>query len=206
MRSTTPRTFATALMLAGILAMPALAETSEPVAWRVDPNHSQVGFTVNHFFTPVSGTFDELEADLQYDPQNPEASRVTVKIPVASVDTRNDRRDNHLRSPDFFEAETYPYITFESEGVKANGDERLAVTGTLTIKGEPRRVTLPVEVLGIKEFSAEMAERMGATQVASFRAELAIDRTDYGVGVGNWASDAVVGKPVTIEILIEAKR
>jgi polyisoprenoid-binding protein YceI len=193
-----------ALLVAGVATTPLPAESPEVPAWNVDPNHSEIGFSVHHFFTPVTGTFDAFEATLRYDPENPEASRVTAKIPVASINTRNERRDSHLKSPDFFAAEAHPHIIFESEGVKASSPGRLAVTGTLTIKDRSQRVILPVEVLGIKELPEAMQERMGAAKVASFRATLTVDRADFGVGVGNWASDAVVGEQVEIQILIEA--
>jgi polyisoprenoid-binding protein YceI len=185
-------------------ASPAPAAAAEP--WSVDPAHSRVSFAVNHFFTPVRGSFDEFDVTLLYDPQNPSASKVTAKIPIASVETANSMRDDHLRSADWFEADKHPYMTFESSSVRAAGDSRLLATGTLAIKGISRQVTIPIQVLGIQDVPAEMQAMIGAKQVASFKATTSLDRNDYEVGVGSWAGTMVVGKAVDIEILIEAQR
>jgi polyisoprenoid-binding protein YceI len=174
--------------------------------WTLDPAHTKVGFAVNHFFTPVLGSFDEFDVTLLYDPQNPAASKVTAKIPVASVATASPRRDDHLRSGDWLEAERHPYMTFESSSVRAAGEGRLLATGTLTIKGISRRVTLPIEILGVQDIPAEMQPMVGARQVASFRATASINRNDYQVGVGDWAGTMVVGDAVEIEILAEAHK
>lgn len=175
--------------------------------WNVDGAHSAVTFSVRHFFTPVQGQFDQLEAQLAYDPAAPENSSVRVRIPVASINTSNESRDGHLKSADFFEAETYPDITFVSEGVTKVSDTELLVHGSLTIKDQTRKVDLPVTVLGITDLAPEMQEMFGGIkQVASFEAKLTLDRRDFGVGVGNWAATAVVGKDVEITIAVEANR
>lgn len=174
-------------------------------SWNVDTGHSEVNFKVNHFFTPVSGTFDEFEIELSYDADNPAASSVAVTIPVASVNTNNERRDGHLRSGDFFEAEEHGEITFKSTSVRVADDGQLIATGPLTIKGVAQEIELPITLLGIQEIPAEMQERMGGvSKVASFKATTAIDRGDFGVGTGNWAATLVVGAEVGVEILVEA--
>jgi polyisoprenoid-binding protein YceI len=196
-------TLRTAALAAALLLTAAAAAAD---TWSIDPAHSQVSFAVNHFFTPVRGDFEQFDVTLAYDPQDPSASRVTAKIPVASVDTGNGMRDNHLRSADWFEADKHPYMTFESSSVRAAADGKLLATGTLTLKGVSRRVTLPIEVLGVKDIPAEMQEMVGARQVASFKATTSLDRNDYEVGVGSWAGTAVVGDSVDVEILLEAHR
>jgi polyisoprenoid-binding protein YceI len=118
----------------------------------------------------------------------------------------NAKRDDHLRSADWFEADAHPYLTFESSSVRAQGDGRLFADGTLTIKGVARRVTLPIEILGVRDIPAEMQPMVGAKQVASFKATASLDRNDYEVGVGSWAGTMVVGDAVDIEILLEAHR
>jgi polyisoprenoid-binding protein YceI len=173
--------------------------------WHVDPNHSQVSFSVKHFLTPVEGKFDEFDIALDYDPENPTASSVVVTIPVASVNTGNERRDGHLRTADFFDAGTYPEITFKSTSVKAEGD-RLIATGPLTIRGVTREIELPITLLGVQELPEGMREMFGgATLVAGFRAETSIERGDFGVGSGSWAATVMVGGTVDIEILVEAR-
>ncbi len=199
----------TSILRGGTLAAAALtaaaAPAAAPMTWTVDADHTTVGFSVQHFFTPVEGQFDDFEVDLQYDAENPPASTVTARIAVASVNTNNDRRDQHLMSGDFFEAEAHPAITFESTSVRADGDQGLVATGDLTIKGVTREVELPITLLGIQDIPAEMQEMLGGAQrIASFHASLSIDRGDFGVGTGNWAATLVVGGQVDIDIAVEA--
>jgi len=183
------------------------ARHPEAEAWNVDKSHTQIGFSVRHFFTPVTGTFQDYEIDLMFDPQAPENSSVTVTIDVASVDTNNERRDNHLRSSDFFDAETYPTMTFESASVRQVGENQFVATGPLTIKDTSREVELAIELLGIQPLPPEMQEMMGGvTQVASFQASTQIDRREYEVGVANWAQTVIVGGEVDIQIALEANQ
>lgn len=196
-------------LLAGaalLLAPLTLAAAPDALSWNVDGAHSAVTFSVRHFFTPVKGQFDTFEAQLAYDPTSPETASVRVTIPVASINTSNERRDNHLKSPDFFEAEKYPTITFVSESVTKVGENQLIVRGPLTIKDQTRQIELPVTVLGIMDMPEQMRRPNGPTKVAGFEARLTLDRGDFGVGVGNWAATAVVGKDVEITIAIEANR
>ena len=175
--------------------------------WNVDTTHSAVEFSVKHFFTPVRGKFDRYEAELAYDPENPGESSVSVRIDVTSINTGNEDRDKHLLSGDFFNAEEYPEITFVSDEVRVEGDDRLVLAGPLTIKDETRRVELPITLQGVKELPAEMQEMFGGIeQVASFTGSTKLDRSDYGVGVGSWAAALVVGHEVSIDITIEANR
>ncbi len=184
-----------------------VAAQSEPTSWALDPAHTEVKFAVNHFFTPVTGKFEEFEAKLQYDPENPSKSSVEVTIPVASVNTGNSMRDDHLRTADWFEVEKHPYITFKSTSVRATDSGGLVARGPLTIKGVARQVELPIALLGRQPIPAPMQEMMGGAQeVASFQASTAVDRGDFGVGVGSWAATMVVGGEVEIEILAEAHR
>lgn len=192
---------ALALTLLTIAAAPA------PMDWNVDVPHTGIEFSVRHFFTPVSGHFTDYEIDLSYDPHDPAQSSVQVRIDVASVNTGNDRRDDHLLSGDFFEADRYPHITFTSKRVRAAGRDRFVATGDLTIKDVTREVDLPITVLGVMDVPAEMKEMLGGiSEIASFQTELRIDRSDYGVGTGSWAEAAVVGHDVDIEIALEANR
>ncbi len=175
--------------------------------WNVDTAHSAVEFTAKHFFTPVRGKFDRYEIDLAYDPENPGESRVEVRIDVSSIDTGNEDRNAHLLSGDFFDAGTYPEITFESDEVRVVDERRLVVSGPLTIKDRTHRIELDVTLEGVKELPAEMQEAFGGIeQVAGFTASTRLDRTDYGVGVGSWAAALVVGHGVDINLAVEANR
>lgn len=175
--------------------------------WVPDPAHTEVKFTVNHFFTPVTGSFDDFDLSLEYDPENPENSSVEARIAVASVNTGNEQRDDHLRTADFFAAEEHPYITFRSTSVRESGDGALVARGPLTIRGTTREIELPIRLLGVQPIPAEMREMLGgALEIASFRASTSLDRGDFGVGTGSWAATLVVGGEVDIEILVEAHR
>ncbi len=201
------KSFFTATLAALILVTGAITTTATtaPPAWRVDDPHTQVSFSVKHFFTPVDGTFDDFEIDLDYDADHPARSTVTARIKVASINTGNERRDNHLRSDDWFSADEYPYITFESHSIRKAGKDRLIADGTLTIKGQSQPVKLEIGLLGTRQIPEPMQEMLGgAVQVASFQAHTVIDRGDFEIGVGSWAGNMVVGDEITITLLVEA--
>lgn len=197
--------------VAGLLALALIASQVIAVAaptegtWSTDAAHTEINFSVKHFFTPVSGSFGDYEIDLDYNAEQPDKSSVEARIKVASIDTGNEKRDNHLRSGDWFEADEHPYITFKSTSVRQAGKDKLIASGPLTIKGKSQQVELPITLLGQQMIPEQMQPMMGGTkEVASFQASTAIDRSDFGVGVGNWAATMVVGGEVNIEILLEA--
>ena len=186
-----------------VVALSALmiAAAPGPMTWNVDVPHTGIEFSVKHFFTPVTGQFDDYRIDLEFDREQPAHSTVSVRIDVASVNTGDERRDEHLLSGDFFEADKYPYITFESEQVWQTDTDELLARGNLTIKD------LPIKILGVMDVPGEMQEMLGGvTEIASFSTDLRIDRSDYGVGVGSWAAALVVGHEVDIAIAVEANR
>ena len=111
------------------LSVLSVAARPAPTPWNVDTAHTTVSYSVRHFFTPVQGQFDRFEVDLVYDRVAPEQSTVRVTIPVASINTGNERRDTHLRSGDFFEVDKHPNITFVSERVTRVSDSRCATNG-----------------------------------------------------------------------------
>lgn len=189
------------------LATLTIAAGPAPMEWNVDETHTGIGFSVKHFFTPVKGQFDDYEIDLVFDRENPANSSVEVRIDVKSVNTGNERRDEHLLSADFFDAERYPHITFTSDEVRRVSATEIVVRGPLTIRDQTRTVELPISILGVKDIPDEMREMLGGVEhVASFEARLNIDRGDYGVGSGSWAAAAVVGHEVDIDVVVEANR
>lgn len=165
-------------------------------AWTVDKSHSNVDFEVRHFFTPVNGTFNDYTATVNFDPANLEESMIDVEIMVSSIDTRNERRDGHLRTADFFNAEKYPKITFKSDKIESKGDNKFVAHGELTIKDVTKKIEMPFTLLGVMDHP-----RGG--KVAGITSEFVIDRNIYGVGTGDWVSDAVVGKEVTAKLNLE---
>ena len=186
--------------LAAALSMIAATPTSvaDPI-WNVDANHTEINFSVKHFFTPVTGTFTDYTIDLQYDAAAPENSSISLVAQVASVNTGNEKRDAHLQSGDFFEAEAFPELTFQSTSVREVSPGNLVATGDLTIKGNTKSIDLPITVLGVAEIPEDMREMLGGVvRVGSFAAETQIQRRDFGVGVGSWAATMVVGGDVDI--------
>ena len=193
-----------ALAIALVASLAPNADAGTKSGWAANAPHTEINFSVNHFFTPVTGSFGDYEIDLDYDAENPEESTVEVSISVASIDTGNEKRDNHLRTADWFEADQYPQITFKSTSVRQVGDNQLVASGPLTIKGQSHQIELPITLLGQRMIPEKMQPMIGAKEVASFQAATSIDRANFGVGVDDWAGTMVVGGEVEIEILLEA--
>jgi polyisoprenoid-binding protein YceI len=166
--------------------------------WVIDPVHSEVGFTVRHLMvSKVKGTFKAFEGTIRI-AENQLDSRVEARIEAFSVDTRDENRDNHLRSSDFFEVENHPYITFVSTSVRPDHHDYV-VTGDLTIRGVTRSVELALEFNGVSP------DPWGGTR-AGFSASTEISRSDYGIEF-NMPLDGggvVVGDKIKINLEIEA--
>ena len=167
--------------------------------WEIDASHSGVHFSVRHLVVAkVRGRFTTFTGTLAFDEAAPERSSVEVRIDVGSINTGVDQRDAHLRSPDFFDAEKFPVISFVSRRVTRAADG-FRVTGDLTIRGITREVVLPVEYAG------HTKDPWGGER-AGFTARLAIERKDFGL---TWnqlleAGGVAVGDKVEIELEIEA--
>ncbi len=192
------------LAAALLLVAATTAPTLNAPEWKVDKSHSAINFNVKHFFTPVHGSFGDYDIALTFDAENLDESKIDVTIEVASVDTRNEKRNNHLMSGDFFNAEKYPTIKFSSESIKSTGDNAFVAMGKLTIRDVTKDFELPFTLLGVAELEGDMAERMGTAAIASFHATASLNRNDFGVGSGSWAATAVVGGTVNIDIAVEA--
>lgn len=168
--------------------------------WNFDPAHSEIGFKVRHMmFSKVSGLFEDWEGDFQFDPENPADTAATVDIDVASVNTRNEDRDNHLRSGDFFDVENHPKIHFESTDVTHEKDSKLTIVGNLTIRGTTQAVSLDVDYHG-KAIDPWGNDRVG------FSATTTLNRKDFGL-TWNQALEAggvLVGDKVEVELQVQA--
>ncbi len=183
------------LALAAFAATPALAADTLVV----DPNHSRAGFQIRHLLSTVHGRFGVFEGVIAMDRRQPAASSVTFTIDAASIDTDVADRDRHLRSPDFFDVEKYPTITFTSSAVRPTGKDRYDVTGTLTMRGVAKTITLPVTYLG------EAKDPWGGTR-AGFTTAVTLDRKDFGI-VWNKALDAggvLLGDEVKVVVDLQA--
>ncbi|NBW70026.1 MAG: polyisoprenoid-binding protein [Bacteroidetes bacterium] len=166
--------------------------------WNLDKTHSAISFEARHFFTSVPGAFEEYEANIAFDPENLEESSLSVSIDVASINTKNERRDGHLMTADFFEAETYPNISFTSEKIVSTGDNNFEAHGKLTIKEVTTDFVMPFTLLGVMD--SPFQEN---TLIAGFTSEFSLMRNDYGVGTGDWVSDAIIGDEIKVKVDVE---
>jgi polyisoprenoid-binding protein YceI len=189
----TPRRIAAALAL--LASLPAFAADT----YKIDPVHSSVGFRVTHLLvTKVNGRFTKFSGAITVDQANLAKSSVDVAIETDSIRTDNDTRDNHLRTPDFFDAAKYPAITFKSTSVKQVAPDQLDVTGTLTIKGVSKTVVVPVK-------NWITAPGMAPNSMnAGLEATLKIDRSEFNVGISKF--DAVISKDVELNLTVEANK
>jgi polyisoprenoid-binding protein YceI len=163
--------------------------------YTIDQSHSEVGFQVRHLLSKVRGRFTAFDGTIRADWARPANSSVEFTIDAKSINTDNERRDNHLRSADFFEVEKFPQITFKSTSVKATGERTFDVTGNLTMHGVTKVVTLPVV------FAGKIKDGRGKTRGA-FETALTLKRSDYGI-TWNRALDAggyLLDDDVNIEI------
>ena len=170
--------------------------------WSIDPAHSRIGFHVRHLMiSNVHGRFEKWDGLLEFDPDHSTQSRVHVKIDAASIDTRELQRDAHLRSPEFFDVENHPTITFETSEIERHTLDDYEVVGTLTIRGITRRVLL--DVLR----SQVIVDHTGQQRVA-FAVSGTISRKDFGL---TWnfvleTGGVMVGDKVTIDAELEVVR
>ena len=152
------------------MSIDVLSSTSIPAGtWSIDPSHSEVGFTARHLMSKVRGLFEKFEGTIV----TGDAPSATARIDLNSINTRDENRDAHLRSGDFFDVENNGPMTFASTGVQAGG-RGLLVTGDLSLKGVTRSITLDVEVLGSE------GDPWGGTRVG-FEGTATISRKEFGV-------------------------
>jgi polyisoprenoid-binding protein YceI len=167
--------------------------------YKIDKAHSEVAFQVRHLLTKVRGRFTDFEGSILYNEANPEQSSVTFTIQAGSIDTAEPDRDKHLRTPDFFDVETFPTLTFQSSRITKRGPETYDVTGTLIMHGVSKELVLPVAHMG-KAKDPWGGDRLG------FEAETTLNRKDFGL---NWnamleAGGFLVGDEVKVSIEIQA--
>ncbi|HET9897989.1 MAG TPA: YceI family protein [Streptosporangiaceae bacterium] len=168
--------------------------------WAIDAVHSEVGFSVRHMMvSKVRGKFTKFAGEL-VTAENPLESSVTAEIDLASIDTGSDQRDGHLRSPDFFDTDNHPQMTYRSTGLRPDGDDFI-LDGELTLKGITRSVPLKLELNGFGP------DAYGGTR-AGFTAKGQINRADFGV---TWnaaieGGGVVVADKVDLHLEVEAVR
>ena len=163
----------TSLVLTVFAALPLLAQAPATETFTADKNHSTAIFKVRHMMANVVGQFRDFNANVDIDRANPEKSSVEFTIQATSIDTGNPNRDNHLRSPDFFDVAKYPTITFKSTAVTPKSKTEFEVAGDLIMHGVTQHVKLPVTFLGFA--------KTAKGEKAGFEIETKLNRKDYNV-------------------------
>ncbi len=168
--------------------------------WEFDPSHTRIGFSARHaMVTTVRGSFNEIEGHVHADLEDMTKSTATVRLKAASIDTRNEQRDTHLRSADFFDADKWPDLLFESTSIEEVEDRAYIVNGNLTIRDVTRPVSIPLELIGVQ------ADATGAIR-AGFEGSRRINRRDFGLewNVALDAGGVLVSEKISLEFEISA--
>jgi polyisoprenoid-binding protein YceI len=187
-----------AITIALIVALPVLANAD---TWQIDPPHTNVEFSVQHMMiSNVKGQFQKTSGTITVNGNDPTSAKIDATIDASSIDTRVDKRDMHLKSPEFLDVAKYPTITFKSTKVEADGPGKWKVTGDLTLHGVTKPVVLEVESSG-----TPIHDPMGDTR-AGASATTKIKRGDFGL---TWnkvleSGGVMVGDEVAISIDVEA--
>jgi polyisoprenoid-binding protein YceI len=182
-----------------VFALAAASLQAEPTNWKIDTSHSAAQFSVKHMMvSTVRGHFGTMTGTVVYDAANPAATKIDATVDVTTIDTRNEKRDAHLKSADFFEAEKFPQMTFKSKSVKPAGAGKMMMTGDLTIRGTTKEVVFEVEG-PTAPVNTGRGMKMGAVATAK------INRKDFGM---TWSraietGGVVVGDEVTLTIDIQ---
>lgn len=181
-----------ALVIATTLAgFSGVVQAADP--WVVEANDSEIEFTGTQLGAAFEGKFESFTAEIVFSPDDLAGSSVKVLIDIASVNTSNADRDSQIVSPDWFDAAQWPTAKFATKSFREVAPGKYEAVANLTIRDVTREVTLPFDL----EIEGNEAEAKGA---------VTINRTDFGVGQGQWADTSQVGDAVTIEIEIEARR
>jgi len=177
-------------------------QTASISIWQIDSSHSVAEFAVKHLvFATAKGRFGGMSGTIQLDEADPSRSKAAVEIDAATVDSRDEKRDAHLRSAEFFDVENHPTLSFQSTRVEAAGDGTLTATGNLTMRGVSRPVTLAVSYNG-------RGTNPWGQEVISYSGRTEVNRKDWGL---EWnapleAGGVLVADTVQIALEIEAAR
>lgn len=183
--------FRALLAILALASLPALAQD----VYKIDPVHSEVSFKVGHLLAKVSGRFTKFAGTIKVDTTDISKSSVEVSIEAASLTTDNESRDKHLKSPDFFDVEKFPTITFKSTAVKEVAKGKLEITGDFTLHGVTKRITFPISNAGTQP------GMQPGTVIAGFvDGALSLNRNEYGIKT----FPGVVGEMVAISLNVEA--
>lgn len=190
------RTRTTALCGA-LVTIVLLAPAARAASYTIDPVHSSAVFKIRHFgVSNIYGVFWEVSGTVDYDSENPTGASLEVSISTESLDTHNDRRNAHIKSPDFLDVKQFPVIHFKSTAVKELGEDRFEVTGDFTLHGVTREITVTAEKIG------QGAHPRSGVQMIGFEAHFIIDRTDFDMSF----MAGPLGEEVHISLSFEASQ
>ncbi|MCA9603895.1 MAG: YceI family protein [Myxococcales bacterium] len=181
-------------MLALSLVGPASQAAAEPQTFQTDGNHTRIRFVAETALFDVDGWFDKYALNIKGDPEQLKDVDINVEIDAASINTQNAKRDEHLRSADFFDVAKYPKITFKSTKVTKKGKGGIVVEGDFTMHGVTKKIKFP--------FKAVKAKNAAGVEEYTYRGELTIDRNDYGVGTDSIAAKITLQDEVKIALVI----
>ncbi len=167
--------------------------------WEPDKDHTEIRFEIKHVLTTVSGYFRDYDADISFDPQHPENAQFNFTVKVKSVDTHIEKRDAHLATNEFFDAVTYPEMTFVSKRISKIANGRYALEGILTIKDVSKNIKTQFQY-----FEPRPHPFAKGKMVSGFATEFSLNRLDYHVGDGKYVKMGIVGENVHVTITIEA--
>lgn len=185
-----------------ILALLLLGQTHVMAhEWKTDSVHTGILFEIKHIYSTVRGHFSDFTGDVFFDPDNLEKSKFDFIVKVDSINTNNAKRDNHLRSDDFFNAGKYPVMTFKSSRVSHSGGNKYVLEGKMTIRDVTKDMVLEFIYWGQKENPFKKDE-----MIAGFDTRFNLNRLDFHVGNGKFYKMGVVGKDVGVLITLEAVR
>lgn len=188
------------LLLSGAVLIPLQASPPPPAAqsFTVDSGHSAALFRITHLGVGAfHGRFNEVKGSVTWSDENLAGSSVEVEIPIGSLDSNSEKRDQHLKSPDFFSAKQFPVMTFKSSSIKKEG-QGYAITGTLTLRGVSKEITIQATKIGEGDRGPRFGYRAG------FETLFTIKRSDYGMTWG--VKNKALGDEVRVTIALECLR
>ena len=189
------------LSLTTAAALLAASSLSAADTWTVDKGHSDASFTIRHMMSRVRGQFTDFSGAIVADAAKPEAASVEFALKAASINTASEGRDKDLRSPNFFDVEKFPEITFKSSKVKSTGKDKYDVTGTLAMHGVSKEVTIPVQFLGF-------GKDPWGNEKAGFSIDFTLNRKDFGITYNKVldTGGALLGDEVAVSINLETAK
>ncbi|MBI3769729.1 MAG: YceI family protein [Deltaproteobacteria bacterium] len=193
----------TVLALAAFAVVPVASRPLRAAIWEIDPAHTAIQFSVRHMMVSnVHGTFAKFSGHVDGDQATPTAARIEATIDAASIDTANQKRDEHLRSPDFLDVAKFPTITFKSKKLENAGEAKWKVTGDLTLHGVTREV-----LLDVSDVAPPIKDPMGNMR-AGAEARTTINRQDFGVSFHKTldGGGVIVGDAIAITIDVEVTK